>query len=112
MEKVEQYKIYILEFLEKYVSVKAVGYEMLDSQIIADEKRHHYQLVEVGWAGIEYVHHSIFHFDIKNEKIWIQLNNTDVSITKYLLEKGVPKSDIVIGLTPEYLREETGFAVV
>ena len=80
-KKIEQYKSYILEFLERYASVKAVGYEMLESQVIADEKKHHYQLVEVGWAGIEYVHHCIFHFDIKNGKIWIQLNNTDVSIT-------------------------------
>ncbi|BBC24751.1 fdxN element excision controlling factor protein [Pseudanabaena sp. ABRG5-3] len=45
------------------------------------------------------------HLDIKNGKIWIQINNTELDIGQALVEKGVPKEDIVIGFQPVYIRQ-------
>ena len=33
----------------------------------------------------------------KNEKIWIQQNNTECLVADYFTDRGVPKSDIVLG---------------
>ena len=53
----------------------------------------------------------MFHLDIKNGKIWIQRNQTDRQIADELVEMGVPKEDIVLGIQPSYAREHTGFGV-
>ena len=51
------------------------------------------------------------HLDIKNEKIWIQRNQSDKLIADELVTMGVPKEDIVLGLQSVYAREYTGYAV-
>ncbi|MHC5732600.1 MAG: element excision factor XisI family protein, partial [Nostoc sp.] len=45
------------------------------------------------------------------DKIWIQQNMTDVDLAQELLEMGVPKDDIVLGLQPPYKRPYTGYGV-
>jgi len=42
------------------------------------------------------------HLDIKNEKVWIQINNTELDIGQALVEMGIAKEDIVIGFQPVY----------
>lgn len=48
------------------------------------------------------------HLDIKDGKIWIQRNQTDHQITNDLLEMGVSKEDIILGLQPPYMCEYAG----
>jgi hypothetical protein len=50
-------------------------------------------------------------FAIRNEKIWIQHNMTDIQIAEDLTEMGVSKEDIVLGLQPSYLRQYTQYGV-
>lgn len=52
------------------------------------------------------------HLDIKDEKIWIQINNTELDVGQDLVERGIPKEDIVIGFQPPYLRQYSGYAIV
>jgi len=49
--------------------------------------------------------------DIKDGKIWIQRNLTEVDLALQLLEMGVSKEDIVLGLHPTYKRPYTGYGV-
>ena len=51
-------------------------------------------------------------FDLKDDRIWIQQNNTDVDVALELVAMGVPKSDIILGLHPPYKRPYTGYGVV
>lgn len=51
------------------------------------------------------------HLDIKNEKIWIQQNTTEVDIALEVMEMGVPKQDIVIGFHTPKMCKLSGFAV-
>jgi XisI protein len=56
------------------------------------------------------------HIDIRNDKIWIMHNTTEHECMNHeldleLMEMGVPKSDIVLGLHPPELRQFTGYAV-
>lgn len=52
-----------------------------------------------------------FHFDIVDEKIWIQQNNTEAMIADELVERGVPATDIVLGFVVPDARQFSGFAV-
>ena len=57
------------------------------------------------------VHHTVLHFDIKGDKIWLQQNTTDVDVGQELMDAGIPKEDIVLGLQPAYKRPYTGYGV-
>jgi XisI protein len=48
---------------------------------------------------------------IKDGKIWIQRNTTEADLAQELVEMGVPKEDIVLGLQPPYKRPYTGYGV-
>lgn len=49
--------------------------------------------------------------DIKQDKIWVQHNATEMRIAHELVAMGVAKEDIVLGFQPPYAREYTGFGV-
>jgi len=79
--------------------------------LILDTERDHYQLMHLGWNGLKRVYQSVMHFDIKNDKVWIQQNMTDIDLAQELIEIGVLKEDIVLGLQPPYKRPYTGLGV-
>lgn len=74
-------------------------------EIISDRSNGHYLVMLVGWKGKKRIYGSLVHFDIKDDKIWIQQNGTDTSMVQELTDAGVPKDKIVIGLDPPSIRE-------
>jgi XisI protein len=83
----------------------------IESQLIFDTQHDHYLLVDVGWNEQEYVYGTFIHIDIKGDKIWIQRNNTEINLTSYLLEKGVKKEDIILGLHSPFMRQFSDYGV-
>jgi hypothetical protein len=49
----------------------------------------------VGWDGSQHIDHPVIHFDLKNGKIWLQENMTDLDPAADLVRMGVPRKDIV-----------------
>ncbi len=45
------------------------------------------------------------------EKIWLQYNGTEIDIAQELLDRGVSKSDIVLGFQAAHRRRLTDYAV-
>ncbi len=85
----------------------------IDTEAVMDEKRGHYQVVQLGWdeEGDGRVFGCMIHIDVKDDKIWIQNDNTASGVADDLLEAGIPPESIVLGFHPEYIRQHTGFAV-
>lgn len=111
MNKIEKYQDLIITFLEDYKSTgKLANSPDVEAQIIIDKKNNHFQFLRIGWQGRKYVFAPIFHFDIKNGKIWIQRNNTEYEVVDFLMERGVPKEDIVLGFHSPYARKFTEFS--
>jgi XisI protein len=109
--KIKKYEKIILALLEEYAAYKPVNVENVENQIIADTVRHHYQLVSIGWQKNTFIHDTVFHFDIKDDgKVWLQTNGTDVDIAAELVERGIAKSDIVLGFHAPRVRPYTGYA--
>ena len=48
---------------------------------------------------------------IKDEKIWIQYDGTEIGTANELVELGVPKEDIILAFHAPYKRPYTGFGV-
>lgn len=110
MDKLEYYRSCIQTLLEKYSQSKPRN-EEVENELFFDSIRDHYQLMRVGWKGLERIYYTVLHFDIKDGKIWLQHNATDIDVGQELIEMGVDKEDIVLGLHPSYKRPYTGYGV-
>ncbi len=51
------------------------------------------------------------HLDIKDGKIWIQYDGTEIGVADELVKLGIPKEDIVLAFHEPLLRQYTGFAI-
>ena len=102
MEKVAKYQQILTDFLEEYSKIAYANAPLLEQQVIVDIQRNHFELVSVGWQKGNFVHDVVFHFDIKEDKIWIMQNWTDIKISKELISRGVESDDIHIGFVPVY----------
>ncbi|MGH9848015.1 MAG: XisI protein [Blastocatellia bacterium] len=110
MDKLDLYRTYIQEILEEIAGYKAIPVE-IETELVIDRTRDHYLLVNVGWRNLKRTYGNPIHLDIKDGKIWLQQDMTDYSIAEKLLEKGVPKEDIVLAFHAPYKRPYTGFAI-
>ncbi|BAU14582.1 XisI protein [Leptolyngbya sp. NIES-3755] len=110
MERIEQYRQAIRSLLDQY-AIEGNQDDQLETQVIFDREHDHYQLVSLGWQGQRRFYSCLMHLDIKNGKIWIQRNQTDRLIAQELVEMGVPREDIILGLQPAYARPDTGYGV-
>jgi XisI protein len=98
MEKLKKYQKALLEILKYYASVKSPFMLDVDNKVISDTKNHHYQLQRIGWHQNSHVHYTVFHFEIRNNKVWVHENRTDVNIDAKLIESGIDAKDIMSGL--------------
>lgn len=110
MGKTERYREIIQTVIGKHAQNKP-SYGEVDLQTIFDIERDHYQLVHAGWHKQRRKYGCLIHMDIKDEKIWIQYDGTEMGIANELVERGVPKDDIVLAYQPEYKRPYIEFAV-
>jgi hypothetical protein len=110
MDKLSIYRKYIQDILTTYTSWGNPK-DGLETQLIFDCDRDHYQWLDIGWEGAVRVYSCVMHFDIRDGKIWLQRNMTDLDPAEELVELGVPKEDIILGLQPPYKRKYTDYGV-
>ncbi|WP_373537102.1 XisI protein [Microcoleus sp.] len=108
---VEQYRQYIRHLLSERRSRASIqpNAQEYEVQTLFDAEQDHYQLLYVGWRGNKRDFGCILHLDIKNGKIWIQNDGTEVGIANQLVELGVPKEDIVLAFHEPEVRQFTDF---
>jgi hypothetical protein len=80
-----------------------------ESQLIFDRDRDHYLWLYLGWNGYQRIYFTIIHFDIKNGKVWLQHNATDLDPAAALVKMGVERQDIILGLQPPYKSPYTDY---
>jgi XisI protein len=110
MERLEHYRQCIRKLLTEQATLEENNLD-IESQLVFDTENDHYQLLDVGWEGLKRIYNCFIHLDIKDGKIWIQRNMTELDIARELVEMGVSKEDIVLGLHPPYKRPYTGYGV-
>lgn len=112
MDRIEKYKKLVREILEKIGQKREVSRFTMRNQYLFDDEHGQYMIHKYGWKGNKRIYGIVVHFEIaKNGKIWLHHDGTGLEIVNVLVERGVPKDDIVLAFHPEYVREDTGFAV-
>lgn len=108
MDKLERYRQSVRELLTERATPNDPD---IECQLVFDTEHDRYLLLDLGWQGLHRVYACYIHLDIKDGKIWIQHNMTEADLARELVEKGVPASDIILGLHPPYKRPYTNYGV-
>lgn len=110
MDKLEKYRTIIKKAIKHYSDFQENNREESEVQVVFDDKRGHYYLMDIGWEDMRRIHTCLLHLDIKDGKIWIQKDFVEAGIATDLMEAGVPKKDIVLGFQAPFKRPYTEFA--
>ena len=110
MDNIKKYQDIIVDFLREQAKIIPANLPDIESCVIADRENNHFQLLQTGWQDSRFIFTVVFHFDIKDGKVWFQRNITEQEVVDVFQEKGIPREDIVLGFKPPYARPYTGFA--
>ncbi|HBE16978.1 MAG TPA: XisI protein, partial [Cyanobacteria bacterium UBA11149] len=110
MDRLDYYRQCIENLLLESGEYPPVNGE-IEVELVFDKERDRYLVIDLGWNQHRRVYNCFIHLDIKDGKIWIQRNQTDRSIAEELVQMGIAKEDIVLGVQPPYVREDTGYGV-
>lgn len=110
MDRLVIYRQIVQQVLTAHSQFKS-SYGEIETFPIFDTERDHYQVVSIGWENRRRVYGCLIHIDIKNDKIWIQQDGTEIGVANELVDLGISKKDIVLGYHPSYARHYTEFAV-
>ena len=111
MDTLKQYQNIVKEILEETAAYYKGTTNPLSLQPIIDETGHHFQLLMLGWDDDTYSYQCLYHLALRNGKVWVHWNATDIPVEEELLAKGVAAEDIVLGLKHPDYRQFTNFAV-
>jgi hypothetical protein len=111
MDKLVKYRQILQQLIMKYAAIKSSN-PMIEQLPVCDTIRDEYLLLSVGWEKDGKRRNSpIFHFRIKNGKVYVEEDNTDVEIVRQMEELGIESEDIVLAFYPPSHRKYTDYAV-
>jgi hypothetical protein len=116
MDKLKYYRRTIETLLTEYYEMTVKGEKDRDDaetehRLAFDEERDQYLWFRSGWDGKQRTRHITMYLRIKNGKIWVEEDWTDLCIVDDLLAAEIPKSDIVLGFHHPSKRGFTEFAI-
>jgi XisI protein len=106
----DAYRRIIEATLRAYTAIP-YAYGDLQTETIIDREQDRYLLITVGWDNGQRVYSVLAHIDVRDDKIWIQQDNTEVGVATELAQAGIPKQHIVLGFRPPNVRQYTEYAV-
>jgi hypothetical protein len=106
-----KYQSIIKNVLQNHANYRATLPDSYTSQIIFDDERGQYLVLDVGWNGDKYLHATPIHISLIGDKVWIQYDDTEEGVATDLMAAGISKEDIVLGFRHPKIRQHTGFAV-
>ncbi len=111
MDKMMKYRELVKKILKEHVDISRrqpiPGVEKL---LIVDDENGHYIWLNLGWWKGERLNSPTIYARLKDGKIWIEEDWTDIGFADQLLAAGVPKEDIVLALHAPEMRQYTEFA--
>jgi hypothetical protein len=113
MDKLASYRRIIKQLLIDYKTMinQTPFPKDVETDVVFDEERDHYMLVNVGWANRKRFRGTTVYLRLRNGKIWVEEDWLEDGIVKDLLAAGVPHDDIVLAFQHPDMRPLTEFAV-
>ncbi|MBE9068674.1 XisI protein [Leptolyngbya cf. ectocarpi LEGE 11479] len=109
MDTLEACRNVIQSLLADYATVPIANGE-IECYTVFDIQQDHYQVMNVGWDGHRRVYGCVLHLDIKDDKIWIQQNMTEMKVAQELVNRGIEKESIVLGFQAPEVRQYTEYS--
>lgn len=75
-------------------------------EAVTDSKHGHYQVVRTGWKDGRFLHACLVHFVVRDGRIELWKNETDVEWDRELVERGVLPVDIVLKFREQHSARE------
>lgn len=111
VEKRNRYVQIIKGILQAHVNEGGIHNPDYECYMIADDTNFNYLVCQNMWRdGTSRVYGCYLHLRIKNEKVYVEYNGTDIEIAEVLVEAGIPKNDIVLAFHSPAKRIYTGYA--
>ena len=79
--------------------------------LIIDKERGNFLLYGISWNGDRRIDRTILFVRLKNDKVWIETDETKRGITSDLMEAGISNTEIVLGFLPPSKRPLSDFAI-
>lgn len=98
METLNHYRQIIQAFLQDMVAKDNAA------QLIFDQERDRYLVIHNAWHNEARTYGCVMQLDLIDGKVWIQHNSTDIDIDQELHDRGIPKTDIVLGFRSPTVR--------
>lgn len=106
-----RYQSIIKSVLKNHADYRATLPDGYASQVIFDDERGQYLVLDIGWKGDKYLHATPIHLSLISDKVWVQYDDTEEGVVTDLMEAGIPRENIVLGFRQPKVRQHTGFAV-
>ncbi|NET01455.1 MAG: XisI protein [Sphaerospermopsis sp. SIO1G2] len=96
MDTITTYREIIKEVISEYSRLKP-SHGKIRLDVIFDETRDHYALMQVGWDKSRRVRGNLIYVIISNGKVIIEYDGIESGITKELINRGISSNDIKLG---------------
>lgn len=110
MDQSAYYCAIVKRLLRNYHSAGRTSDDNLESLLILDDEHGHYAWLTLGWQGYERISAPTMLVRVRQGKIYVEEDWTNLGLVDDLLAEGVPKSDIVLAFHHPAEREFTEFA--
>lgn len=113
MDNVTSYAEIVSSILKRIAeSLKKIPKTDVETLLIEIDTQDVFVLFRLGWHEMKRVNNIVIFARIRDSKVWIEQDNTDLSFADELLGAGVPSDDIVLAFQHPDRRHLTEFAVV
>jgi XisI protein len=110
MDRLNRYRQIIRTTLKPYLNITYANVNM-KNRAAFDTDTDQYIVISEGWENQRHLHSCLIYIEIKDAKVWVQLDGTEDGIATELTQAGIPKEDIVLGFHEPEIRQYTGFAI-
>jgi XisI protein len=112
MAVVTSYTDTVREILSRVAGhLKRIPKPDVETLLIEDVSQGAFLLKRLGWHARERVNTVVIFARVRDGRVWIEDDNTDLSFYDELVAAGVPRSDIVLAFHPPEMRRFTDSAV-
>ena len=110
MDRTEEYRGIVMKLFQEVEEMMPSQGDII-TELVIGSGRGHFQLGEVGWDGKRRVDDIFLHVDIRDGKVWVQHDGTNLKIAELLLKAGIPRESIILAFHRPDMRIHTEFAV-